>query len=99
MLNFSTKFLLSHYSGIISEVPCIFFVMMCIVWALSNESAMRKKQIEPPSIWLKYVVEILLFFNINVVINFPVPGKLFSVTIVFIQKGFIQQFVQMKQFH
>ncbi|XP_028396389.1 uncharacterized protein LOC114520343 isoform X1 [Dendronephthya gigantea] len=24
--------------GIISEVPCIFFVMMCVVWALAKES-------------------------------------------------------------
>lgn len=43
------------FLGIISEVPCLFFVMMCIVWALAKESAMSKKQLEPPSLWLKYV--------------------------------------------
>ena len=52
-LDFNTKY--SHYLGIISEVPCIFFVMMCIVWALAKESAMSRNQIEPPSMWLKYV--------------------------------------------
>ena len=44
-----------YFLGIISEVPCLFFVMMCIVWALAKESAMSKNQIQSPSLWLKYV--------------------------------------------
>lgn len=55
-INVALKYFLKLCStGIISDVPCIYFVMMCVVWALAKESAIKKKPLAPPSLWLRYV--------------------------------------------
>ncbi|XP_046840492.1 uncharacterized protein LOC124434647 [Xenia sp. Carnegie-2017] len=41
--------------GIINEVPCLFFVMMCIVWALANESSLSKTKIKLHTLWLSEI--------------------------------------------